>query len=390
VVLTAQGAALSAELPRTRKQELLAEEVRAAVAALPPPPAEMDTQRRFTWLIEVQRCLHRAGLVTVAWPETLGGRGLGAEDAAVVADELGRCHAPELANFVAVDIVAPALMRFADEVLLSRWLPPMAAAEEIWCQLFSEPDAGSDLASLRTVARRDGNQWRVRGQKVWSSWAQFARFGLLLARSGSTEQRHRGITAFVLDMTAPGVSVRPLRTMTGGEEFCEVFLDDAPVPDENRVGAVDRGWDVALLMLAQERGPYAVRRASVIRSALQDLIEAARTQRLRPHQRMAVVDAVLAMRILDVRITDVVRALAAGEDLGERAALTKMLLTDAEQRVFAAAQELLGPRGIAWRDDAVGGVVEAFLYSRAASIYGGTSDIQRSIIAERLLGLPRR
>jgi alkylation response protein AidB-like acyl-CoA dehydrogenase len=142
-------------------------------------------------------------------------------------------------------------------------------------------------------------------------------------------------------------------------------------------------------MLAQERGPYAVRRASVIRSALQDLVDAARTQRMQPHQRTAVIDAVLAMRILDVRITEVVRALAAGEDLGARAALTKMLLTDAEQRVFAAAHELLGPQGIAWRDEGVGGVVEAFLYSRAASIYGGTSDIQRSIIAERLLGLPR-
>ncbi len=184
------------------------------------------------------------------------GRGLPAGEAIVVLEELGRLRSPELINFVAVEVIAPALMAFVDDERLTRWLPTMASAEEVWCQLFSEPDAGSDLSSLRTRAVPDGDGWLITGRKMWSTWGQFADLGLLLARTGTLESRHRGVSAFVIDMRQPGVEVRPLVTMTGAAEFAEVTFDEVPVASDRLVGEVDRGWAVALHMLANERGPY--------------------------------------------------------------------------------------------------------------------------------------
>ena len=223
-----------------------------------------------------QRSLHAAGLAVPTWPVSLGGRGLGAAAAAIVSDELGRAGAPEVINFVATDIVAPTLMRYAEPDRLAALLPPMAGADEIWCQLFSEPDAGSDLAALRTRAVPAGDGWTVTGEKVWSTWAQFARYGLLLARTGDLSQRHRGLTAFVVDMRRPGVSVHPLTTMTGDDEFAAVRFDGVELDGGSVVGEVGEGWAVAMHVLAFERGPYAVRRASVVRGSLERLLREAR------------------------------------------------------------------------------------------------------------------
>jgi alkylation response protein AidB-like acyl-CoA dehydrogenase len=289
---------------------------------------------------------------------------------------------------VAIEVVAPALLAHASPEQLERWLPPMAPAEDVWCQLFSEPDAGSDLASLATRATRNGDDWLVTGQKVWCTWGQFARRGLLLARTGSPESRHRGITAFVLDMAAPGVEVRPLRTMTGVSEFAEVFLDGASIPDIDRVGPEGGGWGVALAMLAAERGTYAVRRASVIRAALGEVLARARSCPISARARAAVLRATIELHLLDLNIGALVQAMGTPGAVAPDAAITKTSLTRAEQAVFAGAQEVLGLDGLAW----AGGqppVVESYLYSRAASIYGGSSQIQRNVIGERLLGLPR-
>lgn len=366
----------------------LRREVAGLIGRLDRRPLPHDLDERFGRLAEAQKQLHAAGLAVVAWPEKYGGRGMGPAEAAVVAGALGRAGAPETINFVALEVVAPALLRYASEEQLGRWLSPMAPADEVWCQLFSEPDAGSDLTSLRTRAVADGDEWVITGSKVWCTWGQFAQRGLLLARTGTAEARHKGISAFVVDMRVPGIDVRPLRTMTGVSEFAEVHFDGARVPSLDMVGGVDEGWLVALEMLMAERGPYAVRRASVLRGALVALHDAARRRHLEPLQRQVVVEATIAMELLEWRIGRVVGQLESGEPIGAEAAVTKMLLTQAEQLVFAACHASLGLEGVAWSGDEHPWI-ESYLYSMAASIYGGTTQIQRNTIGERLLGLPK-
>ena len=366
------------------------EEVRAFTAEIGDEPRHADLDSRFEHLVGFQRSLHAAGLAVPTWPVALGGRGLGAAAAAIVSDELGRAGAPEVINFVATDIVAPTLMRYAEPDRLAALLPPMAGADEIWCQLFSEPDAGSDLAALRTRAVPSDDGWRVTGEKVWSTWAQFARYGLLLARTGELEQRHRSLTAFVVDMRRPGVSVHPLTTMTGEDEFAAVRFDDVELDAGAVVGEVGDGWAVAMHVLGFERGPYAVRRASVVRGSVERLLRAARAATTPADVRRDVVDAYIAMELLDLQIDRVIDQLDTGLDGSTSAPITKRLLTHADQATFAASHRLHGVSGIAWTPGAPGEQIASdFLYSRAASIYGGSQEIQRNIIAERLLGLPR-
>jgi alkylation response protein AidB-like acyl-CoA dehydrogenase len=373
---------------RTPHQAKLADEVRRFLAAIPDTVHHETLAERFARLVQVQRCMHAAGLAVVSWPERFGGRALSAADAAVVSQELGEGGAPEVINFVALEVVAPALFRYASEEQLAEWLPPMATAERTWCQLFSEPDAGSDLASLRTRARRSGGRWLVTGDKVWSTWAQFADLGLLLARTRDGGRPQEGLTAFVVDLHQPEVEVSPLRTMTGSDEFAQVRFQAAPVEDARVVGAEGQGWQVAGAMLAAERSTYAIRRASVIRGAFVRLRKRATDTHLAGHERDVMIEATIAMEILDLHMAQLVRRLDAGAVPGAEAAITKALLTSAEQSVFAACHAVLGLEGVAW-DDPAPPWVEAWLYSRAASIYGGTREIQRNILGERLLGLPR-
>jgi alkylation response protein AidB-like acyl-CoA dehydrogenase len=339
-------------------------------------------------LVEFQRQLNDAGLAVVSWPAHYGGRDLDAGAAAVVAKRLGELGAPELANFVGIEVLAPAMLRFADKADLARWLPAMAAADELWCQMFSEPDAGSDLAALRTTGHRDGDGWRINGTKIWSTWGHLARWGLALVRTGTTADRHRGITAFVIDMRSEGVQARPLRAMTGRAEFAEVFLDDVFVPAEAVIGEVNKGWEVTLHILGSERGPYAVRRAAVVRAVLDRVLGHASQTRLGPLEREELVRAVTAVRLLDLRIDAVVEELSQGRYPGPEAAITKVLLTRAEQQVMALAHRVHALAGVAWLGAAPPAVGD-FLYSVAASIYGGSDQIQHNLIGERLLGLSR-
>ncbi len=364
----------------------LTAEVEAFVAANPRGRAPVDLAERFAWLVDYQARLHEAGLAVVSWPERFGGRGLTPFDAIEVAQALGAARSPELINFVATEVVAPALLAHADEDQLKRWLVPMASADEVWCQLFSEPDAGSDLASLRTRAVPDGDEWRITGTKLWSTWGQFAHKGLILARTGPLETRHRTIGAFVIDMDQPGIEVRPLVTMTGAAEIAEVVFDDAVVRADDVVGDVAKGWSVAMRMLENERGPYAMRRVAVLSGALAHLHEVARARDLVPRQRDRVIDATITMRLLELRAAKVASLLAEGSPLGLESTLTKVALTNAEQVIFGVAHELLGPAGMAWTEEPE--EVEHWLYSRAASIYGGSAQVQRNVLAERYLALP--
>jgi alkylation response protein AidB-like acyl-CoA dehydrogenase len=294
-----------------------------------------------------------------------------------------------LINFVGIDVLGPALLEFGRPDDLKAWMPLMASADQIWCQLFSEPDAGSDLTSLKTKASptADGD-WKIVGQKVWSTWAQFATWGVLLARTGSQESRHRGISAFVVEMSLPGITIAPLQTMTGSAEFAEVFFDDVLLPKSALLGPLDGGWGVAQMILNAERGSYAVRRAAVIGAALQRSLEVARHRATTLRERQCLVQAYADYRLLEFQVAHVVDDLGNDRDLSPRAPVIKCLMTQAEQSVFAAQYALAGMRGVAWTGDDAS-VVEDYLYSRAASIYGGTAQIQRNIIAERRLGLPR-
>jgi alkylation response protein AidB-like acyl-CoA dehydrogenase len=358
------------------------------VAGWRPPAPAVSERELFAHLVEFQRSLHAAGLAVVAWPQEFGGRGLGPAEAAYVARALGEAGMPELANFVGIEVLAPAMLKFGAPERLAGWLPSMADASQIWCQMFSEPDAGSDLAALGCRAERDGGGWRLTGQKIWSTWGHFADRALALARTGTVASRHRGITAFVVNMADPGIEARPLRTMTGVAEFAEVFLDSVPVPDADVIGEVDKGWEVALHILGSERGPYAVRRASVIRAEISRAVAAARAGTASESARRAVLDAVVAGFLLDRRLDAVVEGLERGETPGAEAALTKLLLTGADKAAFAASAAFMGVGGQAWQD-VMPESIAGYLYSRSASIYGGTSQIQSNIIAERLLGLPR-
>ena len=373
----------------TAEQQTLVEEVGAFLAHEQPVPWFATLDDRFDHLVAYQRRLNEAGLAVPAWPTDLGGRGVGPADAAVVSRALGLGGAPELVNFVGTDVAGPALLRYATKDRLRAWMPRMAAADEIWCQLFSEPGAGSDLTSLRTRAVAVSGGFRIDGQKVWSTWAHYATWGLLLARTGTTESRHRGITAFVISMDTPGIAIRPLTTMTGSAEFAEVFLDGVHVPADAVVGGIDGGWSVAQVMLNAERGPYAVRRAAVIGANLERVLASARCRRLDALVRDEVARGVTTFRLLELRIDRLVDDLAAGVDVGAEAAVVKQLLTKAEQAVFDLSLRLDGACALGWDDPASALSVEDYLYSRAASIYGGTSQIQRNIIGERLLGLPR-
>lgn len=373
---------------RTARQQRLAEEVRRFLVQLPPEPHYSTLAERFAHLVDVQRRMHAAGLTVVTWPERFGGRALEAADAAVVSQELGEGGAPEVINFVALEVVAPALFRYASDEQLSDWLPPMATADRTWCQLFSEPDAGSDLASLRTRARPAKGRWLITGEKVWSTWAQFADLGLLLARTGDGGRPQDGLTAFVVDLGQPEVEVSPLRTMTGADEFAQVRFQGTPVDEGRIVGAEGQGWQVAGAMLAAERSTYAIRRASVIRGALVQLRRLAADRRFPNSLRSLVVQATITMEILDLHLAQLVRRLDSGAVPGPEAAITKALLTSAEQAVFRACHAALGLDGVAWEEPG-SRWVESWLYARAASIYGGTREIQRNIIGERLLGLPR-
>jgi alkylation response protein AidB-like acyl-CoA dehydrogenase len=375
--------------PLTTEQQALVGEVGTFLAAERPAPCFATLDDRFDHLVGYQRRLNAAGLAVPSWPANLGGRGLGPADAAVVSRALGMGGAPELINFVGTDIVAAALLRHVDQDRLKAWMPKMAAAEEIWCQLFSEPGAGSDLAGLRTRAVAVRGGYRITGQKVWSTWAQYATWGLLLARTGTPESRHGGITAFVLPMDAPGITIRPLMTMTGSAEFAEVFLDEVHVAADAVVGEVDGGWSVAQLMLDAERGPYAVRRAAVIGASVEWVLMMARRRRLDAPTRDQVVRAVTTFRLLELRIDTLVDGLAAGVDIGTQAPVVKQLMTNAEQAVFDVSMRLRRTDVLGWDDPVTGLAIGEYLYSRAASIYGGTAQIQRNIIGERLLGLPR-
>lgn len=347
-------------------------------------PADMDEQ--FDQLRRFQRLLYDEGWLRWGWPEEFGGLGGSVALRGVTAEELTAAGYPPSISFGMMEVLAPAVTRFAPQI--AAWaLPPLLRGDEIWCQGFSEPDAGSDLGSLRLSAADAGDHWLVNGQKIWTSFAQYAQRCFLLARTGTREERHRGITALFVDMDSPGITVRPLRAMTGNAEFAEVFFDDVAVPKDRVIGAVGGGWSVAMYVLSCERGTVAWQRQAWMHRRLADLLPQLDADRDGAASWAGQAFASLyALRLASRRT---LRRLDAGEIAGFDASIDKIFMSRAEQLLFDGVLDHHRP-AVLFGDDPVDERWRAeYLFSRAASIYGGTAEIQRNIVAENLLGLPR-
>jgi alkylation response protein AidB-like acyl-CoA dehydrogenase len=306
-------------------------------------------------------------------------------------EELAAARAPEIINRIGVNLVGPTLIAHGTEEQKCRFLPKILPAEELWCQLFSEPGAGSDLTALRTRAERVADGWVVSGQKVWTSYAQFARWGILLARTDPTAPKAKGISYFICDMQAPGVTVRPLRQMTGSEEFNEVFFDAVHIPQEHLVGREHEGWTIANTTLAHERGT-APRQLVIHRMLLADLLRLARaagSARADPVLRQRLAQHWIEVEITRLNNWRTLTRILRREPLGPEASVVKLFWSEMSQRMHDTLMQLLGPRGLCWRDGEIGRLVRSYLYYRSATIFAGTSEIQRNILAERVLGLPR-
>jgi alkylation response protein AidB-like acyl-CoA dehydrogenase len=355
------------------------------------------------------RKLYEAGYLGMGWPKAYGGGGARPMEQAIVADEMASVNAPAPTNGLGLGIVGPTIVVHGTEAQKQRYLRKILTAEEMWCQLYSEPNAGSDLAALKTRAVDAGDHFVVDGQKIWTSGGKVADWGLLLARTDPAVPKHKGITCFLIDMRQPGVDVRPLKQITGSSEFCEVFMTGARVEKANQVGKLGEGWAIANTTLGYERGGRSLARITSYASQFHRLVAAAR--RLRRHGRPLVESPVVRQKLgriwadLEVERYNALRVLTQlerGEHPGAGGSLTKLSYSEFEKRFNELALEILGPYGQLTDgapaelgleiDTAVGDQgtwAYAFLWSRAGTIYAGSSEIQKNVIGERILGLPK-
>jgi alkylation response protein AidB-like acyl-CoA dehydrogenase len=389
------------KLSATDSERRLQEEIRAFLAAERPDAARLPRalEDRMDALRAWQARCYEAGYVGRAWPVEFGGGGRPAAEQIVIDQELASAGAPEFANIVGLDVLGPSLLRFGTDEQRSRYVGPILTAEEIWCQGFSEPDAGSDLASLRTRAEQRGDEFVISGQKTWVSWGQFARWCGVLARTNDAGPRHRGISMLIVDMRSPGVELRPMTQITGHAEFCELFLDGVVVPRANLLGELGDGWKIAMHTLGHERGTAALPRQVKLRTWLDRAVRVVAERTVDgepliddPGTQAALARALVAVEVLRHHAYRTVGEFLNGGAVGPDSSSVKLLMAEAEQRLAATALEILGPTlehadpDAAAEDDFW---QETYLYSRAATVYGGTQQIQRNIIADRVLALPQ-
>lgn len=368
-------------------------------------PVKRDTLAdRRAW----HKQLLEAGFVAMGWPKEYGGRAARPTEQAILAEEMLRAGAPPHASGPGMSLVAPTLFALGSDAQKQRYLPKIVSAEELWCELYSEPNAGSDLASLRTAAVRDGDVYVVNGQKIWTSGGLTADLGILLARTNPEVPKHQGISYFIVDMHSPGIDVRPLRQITGDAEFCEVFFTDVRIPVENLIGAEGQGWRGAQTTLGYERGGNTLSAATGRQLSLERLVAACAAsdalgdQVVRNKLGRMVVD-IQAMRASGFRALSRIEK---GLPPGPESSVQKLSSSEMEKRHQEWYQEILGAYGQLMCDLPDGYAVEhtgstitgepippnwqfPYLWSRALTILAGTSEIQRNIIGERALGLPR-
>ncbi|MGH2662341.1 MAG: acyl-CoA dehydrogenase family protein [Actinomycetota bacterium] len=383
------------DLDLSPEQESFRDEVREWLRADVPkePLPSTGTREGFDAHRAWERTLASAGYGAIRWPEEYGGRGLDVVHQAIFEEEYLLAGGPERITVVGHNLLGPALMAHGTDEQRSRWLPGILSADVIWSQGFSEPEAGSDLAGLRCKAVRDGDDWVVDGQKIWTSYGPFADSIFALVRTDPDAERHRGITVLGIDMRSDGVEARPIIQIDGHAGFAQVFFTGVRVPHENVIGEVDGGWAVALAILGFERDSPAAPAAAYLRE-VRELAAVARTRGLDQDPVTSDALAKLFVRAEAYRAYTLrtLTRLASGESLGSEASVTKLLWSELERDLYETGRDVLGPYGETLSDAPVAdqaGWNSRYWFARAATIYAGTSEIQRNIVAERVLGLPR-
>jgi alkylation response protein AidB-like acyl-CoA dehydrogenase len=388
------------DLTFSAKETAFRDELRAWLAdnPAPPKPAGGGEDADHAWRRDWQRTLYDGGWAAPHWPMEYGGRGASLTESAIYFEEIGRARVPLPANILGLLLGGPTLMVWGDDAQKERFLPPILSGEEIWCQGFSEPDAGSDLAALKTRAVQDGDDWVVTGQKVWTSGAQHSKWCMLVARTDSQRSggeasgrdrsaKHKGLTYFLMDVEQQAVQIRPLRQITGEAEFNELFIEEARIPDANVIGGVGNGWKVALTTLMNERAGLGFALQVRLRQQLDDLLAVAAERGLLEDPLVADALADLHVRCESIRLlawkglTDTERY---GQP-GPEGSLVKWQWSDTNQRLTQLAADIVGPEaltaGTAWSYE--------LLRARGNTIEGGTTEVLKNIVAERVLGLPR-
>ncbi len=382
------------------EEQLFRDELRAWLHSNVPPPFSGSTNEEekgeyFNYLRGWQKRVAEAGWAGLSWPKEYGGRGARLIEQAIFQEEWARAEAPPLINVLGLSLIGPTIIAVGTPEQKMRYLPKILSAEEIWCQGFSEPNAGSDVASLSTKATLDGDHFVVNGQKIWTSLAHAADWCLLLVRTDPAAPKHKGITALLVDMHSPGVAVRPLKQMTGDASFNEVFFDNVRVPVTNVLGEVNRGWHTAIATLMNERAHLGTGIYVQFKRNLDQLI--AHTREMKRHGKPANQDPVIRQKLAQAfmeleifRLTNT-RALSKmqSESIpGPEGSILKLLWSEYNQRFQQIAMETLGPYAQLHGFDH-GQWAFNYLRTRANTIEAGTSEIQRNIVAERVLGLPK-
>jgi alkylation response protein AidB-like acyl-CoA dehydrogenase len=349
----------------------------------------------FEYLRAWQRTLHTGGWAGVAWPREYGGRGATMIEQAVFLEELARADAPERLGTIGEGLVGPTIIALGSEAQKRRFPPAILSGEHIWCQGFSEPNAGSDLAALETRAVRSGDEFVVSGQKIWTSYAHLADWCMLMVRTNPEASRHKGLTCLLVDMKSEGVSVRPLRMLSGDSGFNEVFLTNVRVPVANVLGQIDAGWTPAMVALSNERANLGTALYVVFKRNLDALV--ARARATRRHGMPLVGDPVVRQKLaqadleLEVFRLNTLRSLSRasrGGSAGPEGSILKLYWSEMNQRTAQTALDVLGPEAQQWDLDG-GRWAYQYLRSRGNTIEAGTSEVQRNILAQRVLGLPR-
>lgn len=366
---------LAANLPQTWKAGAMV------------PPLDKAAQQEF--LKEWERRLYAAGYSGIAWPKEYGGQGLSMREHYIVSEEIGKAVAPDSINIIGRELVGPILLRVGSEDQKRQYIPRILNLDNLWCQGFSEPNAGSDLASLKTRARSEGSEWVIDGQKIWASYAHLATHCILLARTDSSSNAHRALTLFIVEMSRPGIEVRPIQHMNGKQNFNEVFFTGVRVPDSTRIGAVNEGWKIAVGLLGFERATARLYRQALYMTELKALYDRAQ------HPSYLLDDAEVqigklgaALSILRYHNLQLISRIGSGYEIGDEASVLKLLWSETHQELAGLATEIFQsdlddetPEAERFR--------EIYFTARGETIYAGSSQIQRNIIAERVLGLPR-
>lgn len=374
-------------------ERALLEEARTFVERVESSKADLprDYDERIDALRRWQGELHAAGLVGLSWPREFGGRDAPPMWQILVNSELARSGLPPILGTVGIDVVGPSLIEHGTDVQKHRYLESILSGEELWCQGFSEPEAGSDLASLRTTARVEDDHFVLNGHKVWTSHAQYAQWCAVLTRTDPDVAPHAGISYLLVDMASDGIEVRPLVQVTGDAEFGEVHFDDVRVPREQLLGALNNGWAIAMHTLSHERGWYALNRQIVLRAMFDDLLRDTQRHLDTASETAAMTALVRAFVRVEVLKHHGIRSVG-GSTAGDAFAtsIDKVLLGEAEQQLGHSSFEVLRSAiGLGGSEDPAREWRNAYFYGRAASVYGGSLQIQNNIIAQRLLNLPR-